>query len=255
MNDNSINNSTGLPAQHQTFVLVHGAWQAPYAWDRVKEDLLREGYQVAVIQLPGHGKDLTDPKSLHMESYITYVSDAIGKIGGKVILAGHSMAGMIISGVAEQLPDLIEKLVYISAYVPASGQSAYALSLLDQQSQLGASLSVSEDQSEFDIKKEDITNIFCQDASDSVKQLVLDNYRLEPAAPFSDPVVLTEGNFGKVAKYYIETLQDHGIGNTLQKEMIAAARITNVYEMNTGHTPALSHPAELSEILNRIGQQ
>jgi pimeloyl-ACP methyl ester carboxylesterase len=254
MNNNSKNNGTRLPAQQQTFVLVHGAWQAPYAWDRVKEDLLREGYQVVTVQLPGHGADTTDPESLHMESYITYVSDEVAKIGGKVILAGHSMAGMIISGVAEQLPDLIDKLVYIAAYVPVSGQSAYALSLLDQQSLLGASLSMSEDQSEFDIKKEDITNIFCQDASDSVKQLVLDNYRLEPAAPFSDPVVLTDANFGKVVKYYVETLLDHGIGNGLQKEMIATAGITNVYEMNTGHTPALSNPAQLSEILNKIAQ-
>ena len=246
-------NTTNSAAQ-KTFVLLHGAWSAPYAWQTVKDNLSATGHEVHLIQLPGHGDDTTDYKSLRMESYINYVSAAITAIGSKVILAGHSMAGIIISGVAEQIPDLIDKLVYEAAYVPADGQSAYSLSLLDQQSQLGASLIVSEDQSAFDIVKEDITNIFCQDGSDSVKQMILDNYRTEPGAPFGDPVALTEAKFGSVAKYYIETLQDHGIGNDLQKQMIAVAGITNVYTLDAGHTPSLSHPKEVSDILQQIAE-
>jgi len=253
MNDISIKADNF--AASKNFVLVHAAWQAPYAWETVKEHLLKDGYLVTSIQLPGHGKDHTDHKTLHMDSYIAYVTDIITAIGNKVILVGHSLAGMIISGVAEQIPDLIEKLVYVAAYVPASGQSAYALSLLDKQSLLGASLLVSEDQSEFDIKKEDIINIFCQDASDELRQMILENYRAEPAAPFSNPVVLTGGNFGRTAKYYMETLQDHGIGNDLQKEMITAAAITNVYALNTGHSPSLSMPDAVSDILKKIAQQ
>jgi len=243
-----------MRSEKTNFVFVHGAWSAPYAWETVKSKLQEAGHSVNLIQLPGHGDDQTDHKTLHMETYISFVSAAINAMGEKVVLAGHSMAGIIISGVAEQIPDLIEKLVYIAAYVPDSGQSAYALSLLDKQSILGASLIVSEDQSEFDIKQEDITNIFCQDGPKAVKQLILDNYKAEPAAPFSHPVTLSDKNFGSVAKYYIETLLDHGIGHNLQKEMIAAAGITNIYELNTGHTPSLSAPEELSNILIKIAQ-
>jgi hypothetical protein len=248
-------NETAVAAEPKTFVLVHGAWQAPYAWQMVKNNLLKDGYEVTIIELPGHGKSTYDYKNLHMDTYIKYVSDAIVALKQRVILVGHSMAGIIISGVAEQVPDLIEKLVYVAAYVPVSGQSAYAVSLNDKQSLLGASLLVSEDQSEFDIKREDITNIFCQDGSDEVKQLILENYKPEPAAPFSDPVILTDLNFGKVTKYYVETLNDNGIGNNLQKEMIATAGIKNVIELNTGHSPSLSKPTELSNILDEIGKQ
>lgn len=255
MKDISISAPAETEGGKMTFVLVHGAWQAPYAWEMVKENLLKAGFRVSVIQLPGHGQDNTDHKTLHMESYVKYVSNAITAIGEKVILVGHSMAGMIISGVAEQIPDLIDKLVYIAAYVPANGQSAYALSLLDQQSLLGASLLVSEDQSEFDLIKEDIINIFCQDGTDHIQQLILENYRSEPAAPFSDPVALSDERFGKVAKYYIQTLKDHGIGKDLQKEMIAAAAITNVYALNSGHSPVLSMPEEVSDILRKIGEE
>ena len=252
---NISENAGNTFAQSKLFVLVHGAWAAPFAWKMISENLSKDGNRVLAVQLPGHGSDNTDPRLLHMDSYIKSVSDSIKEIGEKVILVGHSLAGMIVSGVAEQIPELIEKLVFVAAYVPQSGQSAYSISLLDKQSLLGASLLVSEDQSEFGIKKEDILNIFCQDGSEDVQKLILSNYKAEPAAPFADPVVLSEEKFGKVAKYYVETLQDHGIGNDLQKEMIAVAKIKNVYELNTGHTPLLSKPQELSSILQEIGHQ
>lgn len=248
-------NKTEVTADAKTFVVVHGAWQAPYAWEMVKSNLIKEGYKVILVQLPGHGNDAADHKKLHMDSYIKYVSDAITSLNQKVILVGHSMAGIIISGVAEQIPDLIEKLVYVAAYVPLNGQSAYTISLLDKQSLLGASLIVSEDQYEFDIKRDDITTIFCQDGSDEVKQLILENYKSEPAAPFSDPVALSAENFGKVAKYYLETLHDNGIGNNLQKEMVATVGIEDVYVLNTGHSPSLSMPDELGKILSEIGRK
>lgn len=251
MNSNTDQAATAI--ETKTFVFVHGAWQSPYAWKMVKENLERNGYNVILILLPGHGDDATNHKKLHMDAYIKHVSDEIILLGKKVILVGHSMAGIIISGVAEFIPDLIEKLVYVAAYVPVNGQSAYAISLLDKQSLLGASLLVSEDQSEFNVKREDIINVFCQDGSAEIKQLILENYKPEPAAPFSDAVVLSAENFGKADKYYVETLQDHGIGNNLQKEMVATAGIKNVYELNSGHTPSLSMPAELSVILNEIG--
>ena len=252
MNNTLLNHPGKTGTNQQTFVLVHGAWSAPYVWEPVKEILVNAGYAVVAVQLPGHGQDVTDPKTIHMATYITFVSDAITAIGGSVILAGHSMAGMIISGVAEQIPQLIDRLVYIAAYAPVNGQSAYALSLLDQQSLLGASLIVSEDQSQFDLIKEDIINIFAQDANDTARQLILAYYQPEPAAPFSDPVELSDNHFGRVAKYYIETLQDHGIGNSLQKQMIIAAGITQVFELNTGHTPALTNPEGLSDVLQKI---
>ena len=251
----NVNGGTSGRDEDKIFVFVHGAWSAPYAWQTVKNYLLKTGHQVYLIQLPGHGQDAADPKTLHMESYIKYVSDSITAIGRNVILVGHSIAGMIISGVAEKIPDLIEKLVYVAAYVPVSGQSAYALSLLDQQSLLGASLLVSEDQSQFDIKRDDIINIFCQDGAQGVQQLILDNYRSEPAAPSSDPVVLSKDRFGKVTKFYIQTLQDHGIGNVLQKEMIGGAAITNIYQVESGHFPSLSKPEELSDIFEQIAQK
>src|ERR1700755_2690589 len=88
----------------KNYVLVHGAWQAPYVWDSVKTSLINEGNNVTVVELPGHGSDSTVPSTLTLDIYRDKVIDAISKINGKVILVGHSLGGMIISSVAEQLP-------------------------------------------------------------------------------------------------------------------------------------------------------
>src|SRR5262249_59405576 len=40
-----------------------------------------------------------------------------------VVLVGHSYGGMIITGVADQVPDRLRRLVYWNAFVPNSGES------------------------------------------------------------------------------------------------------------------------------------
>jgi pimeloyl-ACP methyl ester carboxylesterase len=40
-----------------------------------------------------------------------------------VVLVGHSYGGMVITGVADRIPDRIRRLVYIDAFVPENGES------------------------------------------------------------------------------------------------------------------------------------
>ena len=238
----------------KTFVLVHGAWQAAYVWTAVKQELENRGQDVVTVELPGHGEDFTSPANLTMDVYRDKVIEAISGIKGKVILVGHSMGGVVVSSVAEKIPSRIEKLVYIGAFVPANGQSLLDLSLLDKQSQLGASLIPSKDGLTLDVVHENITSIFCQDAPKPVQDIVLRKFRVEPAIPFINKLTLTDANFGTVDKYYIHTLQDHAIGMDLQNLMVAAAHITNTYSVNTGHSPFLSKPGEVTDLLMKIAK-
>jgi pimeloyl-ACP methyl ester carboxylesterase len=238
----------------KTFVLVHGAWQAPYVWDSVKLNLEKTGNHLIVIELPGHGTDQTSPQTLSIDVYRDKVMEALSKIDGKVILVGHSLGGVIISAVAEKAPSKIEKLVYIGAFLPSSGQSLLDLAQMDAESQLGQSLLPSADQLTLDVVHDRITDIFIQDGSDEVKSLVLKNYRVEPAIPFTNKLTLTGANYGSVKKVYIKTLQDHVISPGLQNRMITASGISSVYQLNTGHSPFLSKPDSISILLTKIGQ-
>jgi pimeloyl-ACP methyl ester carboxylesterase len=244
----------GTTPTPKTFVLVHGAWQAPYVWDNVKATLQQQGAQVITVELPGHGADQTPPQNLTLDVYRDKVLDALNNVNGKVILVGHSLGGMVISEVAEKAPSKIEKLVYIGAYLPVSGQSLKDLAQMDTNSQLSTSLIPSANQLTFDVAQAQIVNIFIQDGSSAVKNLVLQNYRPEPAIPFTNPVTLTAANYGSVAKTYIKTLQDHAVSPALQASMISASGVTSVYKLNTSHSPFLSKPDSVSILLNQIAQ-
>lgn len=255
------------PHGAKAFVLVHGAWQAPWVWDVVKSQLEAAGQKVVIVELPGHGSDTTSPVTLTLDKYRDVVIKAINDLnhdapgkddnakvanGQKVILVGHSLAGMVISEVAEAIPGQIEKLVYIGAYLPANGQSLLDLANTDAQSLLGKALIFHP--ATLGVSPDSLANIFCQDGSTEVKQLLVGRYRDEPLIPLTNRVSLTALNFGRTDKYYIHTLLDHVIGPGLQERMIATAQIADskVYSINTSHSPFLSHPDEVTEILLKI---
>lgn len=236
-------------APSKTFVLVHGAWQAPYAWQFVKQRLEQQNQRVIVVELPGHGTDATPPATLTLDAYRDKVVAAITAQSDNVILVGHSLGGMVVTEVAEKIPARIEKLVYIGAFLPANGQSLLALASTDSTSQLGAALVPSADQLTLGIRPDRLIPVFIQDGSDAAKELVTNNYRAEPAIPFTNPVILTAANFGKVDKYYVHTAQDNAVGLRLQKRMAAAAGITKTYTLNSSHCPFLSVPDQVSDVL------
>ncbi|MEO8770813.1 MAG: alpha/beta fold hydrolase [Ferruginibacter sp.] len=236
-------------SKSKTFVLVHGAWQAPYVWDNVKKQIEKNGNKVIVVDLPGHGDDQTPPVKASIDAYRDKVIEAMNGSNEKVILVGHSMGGMVISAVAEKIPGQISKLVYVGAYVPTNGQSLLDLANMDKQSLLGPSLIPSKDQLTLDVKKENLISIFCQDGSEDVKKLLLSKYKAEPAIPFANKVILSAANFGSVDKYYIHTAQDHAVGIDLQNQMVSNAHITKVFSVESGHSPFLSKPNDLSSLL------
>jgi pimeloyl-ACP methyl ester carboxylesterase len=241
----------------KNYVLVHGAWQAPYVWDSVKTLLVNEGNNVTVVQLPGHGSDQTDPSTISLNLYTTTVLNAMSQIPGKVILVGHSLGGMIISSVAEQAPSKIEKLVYLAGYLPASGQSLFGLAQTDPDSELGQpnALIFSSDGLTVDVAHNDIVSTFIQDGTPRVQNLVLQNYRAEPSIPLNQTVTLTAANFGSVNKVYIKTLMDNAVSPYLQNKMIAAAPgVSAVYQINTSHSAHLAKPDSVAILLTKIGQ-
>src|ERR1700744_2457325 len=96
----------------RTYVLVHGAWSSAAGLEGIKARLEKAGQKVIVGSLPGHGDGQTPPTTLTMDVYRDKTIEAMNSVQGKVILVGHSMAGMVISAVAEKIPNRIDKLIY-----------------------------------------------------------------------------------------------------------------------------------------------
>ena len=77
--------------------------------------------------LPGHGADKTPMAALSLDLYADTVVDAARGALEPVVLVGHSMAGAVISRAAEQIPEDIAQLVYLTAYLPRSDESLASL--------------------------------------------------------------------------------------------------------------------------------
>ena len=110
-------------APNKPYVLVHGAWMGGDGWDPVADQLRDAGASVRTFDLPAHGGDQTPVSGATLAGYVERVEAELDAVGEPVILVGHSMAGIVITQVAENRADDIASLVYIGAYVPANGQS------------------------------------------------------------------------------------------------------------------------------------
>ncbi len=112
----------------ETFVLVHGAWGGGWAWKEVDRLLEAEGHTVYRVTLTGNGekRHLASPEvglSTHIEDVVNVI---LWENLEDVVLVGHSYGGMVVTGVADQIPDRISRMFYIDALVPENGESLHA---------------------------------------------------------------------------------------------------------------------------------
>ncbi len=108
------------------FVLVHGAWHGGWCWSRVARTLRRDGHEVHTPTLTGVGDRVhLMRRDVDVE---THVEDIVRLFEAEelsdAVLCGHSYGGMVITGVADRIPERLRSLVYLDAFVPADGQCA-----------------------------------------------------------------------------------------------------------------------------------
>lgn len=120
-----------------TYVLVHGSGTSSFMWAPVQRELAARGVRTYAIDLPGHGLDAqysqayqapqdleswaSEPATLAGITLDDNVEALLGAIRrlrqhGPVILVGASLGGLTIGAAASREPELVDGLVYISAW-------------------------------------------------------------------------------------------------------------------------------------------
>ncbi|MFJ6851554.1 alpha/beta fold hydrolase [Streptomyces sp. NPDC091271] len=122
-----------------TFVLVHGAFANSFSFAPLQAELALLGHRSAAVDLPGHGFEATFPaayqapqdldalsaepgniKGVTLADNVARVIEALerAKRNGPTILVAHSRGGVTITAVANARPELIDRIVYVSAWCP-----------------------------------------------------------------------------------------------------------------------------------------
>jgi pimeloyl-ACP methyl ester carboxylesterase len=237
------------------YVLVHGAWHGSWCWRAVQQMFYAHNDFVIAPDLPGHHKNSMSFVNIRLKTYVHSLSELVknqvSSNNKKVVLVGHNMAGAVISQVAENIPECIQRLVYISAFIPEDGSS-----IVEEQ----ANMIVSNVMQESMIDKENhcialqlsprLLDIFYSDCSMTDQNFALRYLQKQPLYPLNDPVSLSIERFGNIPKTYIECLADQVISIADQRRTSAKLLNCNIISLDTSHSPFFSRPHALYKMLD-----
>ncbi|WP_433754900.1 alpha/beta fold hydrolase [Nocardia sp. CA-135398] len=238
------------------FLLVHGAWHSGRCWQRVVPLLESAGHQVHAPSLTGYGDKahLLGPDV----GLDTHVADVIELIKDKdltnVVLVGHSYAGLVISSAANEIPDRIAHLVYLDAMVPEDGETAVDVQPMSQHL-IDLAVSSGSDWRIPPLPEQPAPfGLFgVTDPADIawLRTILSD----QPVRCLQQPVRLDNPAVNAIPRTHI-----HCVGATpagITRRAIPAIQpngsAAQVWELPTGHDCMITMPAELSELLLKLG--
>ena len=117
--------TAAAPGPKFTYVIVHGAWGGGWDWQHVDQLLTADGNKVYRPTLTGQGEH-SNLASTNID-LDTHIQDIVNVILWEnlhdVVLVGHSYGGMVITGVADRVPDRLKHVVYLDALLPENGEN------------------------------------------------------------------------------------------------------------------------------------
>jgi pimeloyl-ACP methyl ester carboxylesterase len=235
-----------------SFVLIHGAWHGAWCWPKVSSRLEKLGHDVIAPDLPGLGDDDTPLERISLKLWTRHVCAILDAQAEPAILVGHSRGGVVISEVAEQRPDKIRALVYLTAFLARDGECLFDLAQQDMSSLVPANMVMSPDKIFSTMREESLREAFYAQCSEEDFALARRRLRPEPTSPLATPVRVTSGNFGRVPRIYVECLRDRAIPPALQRQMYTATPCREVLSLDTDHSPFFSAPDELARHLHAL---
>ena len=233
----------------KTFILIHGSWHSAWNWHKVVPLLEKAGHRAIAIDLPGMGRDKTPIQDVTMKTTVDKICALIDSVPGKVILVGHSKNGIMISQAAEYRPDKIEKLVYLAAYLIPNGKTQREYSIQDTEGWLKPYVTQHPETGSHTLQPEIYREGLYHDCEEEITELAKVLLSHEPVESGITPLQLSDANFGRVPRVYIECTEDRAVTPFIQRKMYEETPCEQVYRLPTIHSPFFSRPKELVEIL------
>jgi pimeloyl-ACP methyl ester carboxylesterase len=214
----------GGSATRATYVLIHGAGDVGWYWHLVEAELRRRGHDVVAPDLP------VSDDAAGLSAYARVVVDAIGA-RKELVLVAQSFGGYVAPIVCQQVPARL--LVLVAGMIPAPGESAEAM--------LQNTGHAAESAEQGDVA------LFYHDVDRALAAEALSRGRRQSETPGKEPWPLSA--WPDVPTRYVLCREDRLFPAAWVRRVVRERLGIVPDELDSAHTPALSHPLELVELL------
>jgi pimeloyl-ACP methyl ester carboxylesterase len=230
----------------RSVVLVHGAWHGSWCWERVVPLVREAGVVVIAVDLPSRADPLGD---LHGDA--AHVRSVLDAAGGDVVLVGHSYGGAVITGAGDH--DAVAQLVYLCAFAldtdescmaAAADESAAAGISHEGRPDLGAAIVVADDRTST-LTSDGAAALLYNRCDAETASWAVSHLTPQPMATLSQapPAVAWRERLST----YVVCTDDNIVHPDLQR--IMARRCSSSIEWPTDHSPFLSTPTVVADLL------
>jgi pimeloyl-ACP methyl ester carboxylesterase len=234
-----------------TYVLIPGAWHGAWCWERVSALLAARGHAVRTPDLPATGAAAGDPKQVTLAGWAGFVADVVEREREPVILVGHSRGGIVISQAAELVPDRVQRLVYVTAYLLPDGATLAAQARADAGSLIAPNMVPAASGITCTLRADIVRDALYGRCSAADADWATARLCPEPLKPLVTPLRLSDTRYGRVPRLYIECSADRAVTPAAQRAMQAVLPCAGVCTLDSDHSPFLSRPGELADLLSR----
>jgi pimeloyl-ACP methyl ester carboxylesterase len=229
-------------------VLVHGSGFDASCWELLLPYLQTPAI---TVDLPGRGTRPADLAQVGLDDFAAAVAEDIAATGWeRVVLVGHSLAGLTLPRVAGLIPDRIAQLVFISSNVPAHEQSC--LATLDTALADGVRANIAGNGGVSPVLEREMSmGLYGNDLDDDQFAWMLAHSLPESGRVLMDPCDLS-GLAHPIPRTWIRLTRDQAGTVEMQDQFIANIGGADVIDLDSGHMAMISQPAELAAILDGI---
>jgi pimeloyl-ACP methyl ester carboxylesterase len=254
---------TGSLAKKEVFkmaayVLVGGGWLGGWCWRGVARRLREEGHDAYPVTLTGLGERVHLASSeVDLETHITDVVNLIEfeDLYG-VVLLGHSYAGLVVTGVADRVPERISQLVYLDTGPIPNGSALIDTFPTEARRHIERQVEESGDGWRFPVPPQEELATFgsLEGLDDARLEMLRSRAVAQPFGTFTQPLRLENParealpKVGILCSFSLEEVRAIiDSGNPVFREMASPA--WRFVELPTGHYPMFSRPDDLAVVL------
>ncbi|GLY50346.1 alpha/beta hydrolase [Lentzea sp. NBRC 102530] len=223
-------------------VLIAGLWLDGSAWDDVASALRSLGHRPVPLTLPGQGDGAA---SATLDDQVATVLEAVDAVPGKAVVVGHSAACSLAWMAADARPAKVSAVVLVGGFPAADGSSYADFFDLDGDVMPFPGWAPFEGPDSADLDDE-ARNAFAAAAIPVPAEVATGVVRLTDERRFTVPVVVVCPEFTPAqAKEWIDA------GDVPE---LARAERLDFADIESGHWPMHTKPAELARLIAATGE-